>query len=247
MALEQRPAGRRLLRTDAAKTLDPTEKGAVSYFLGMALCKLFSARLLKAPWLLHLDVFRPELDVHLTGRSRPDLVGQTNDNKWVAFESKGRLSAPNSEAKTKAKDQATRVVAINGKTPSYHVGGIAFFRNDVLRFFWRDPEPNYKSKVIRCTVEDTDWRFYYEPVYDFIQSREELDRINPNRPFEAVDRELDVTLGIHPAIIRQLREQNWGEAKRVAMVHSQEFHSEGFQVDGIRVVAGETWKRPFEE
>ncbi len=79
MALEQSgPVAYRLRKTEAARTLDPSEKGAVNYFLGMTLCKLFSAKLLNAPWLMHLDVFRPGLDVVLKGRSRPDLVGQTN-------------------------------------------------------------------------------------------------------------------------------------------------------------------------
>ncbi|HAF16524.1 MAG TPA: hypothetical protein DCK93_13675 [Blastocatellia bacterium] len=247
MALQQRPAGRRLRRTEAAKTLDPSEKGAVSYFLGMAICKLFSARLLDAPWLLHLDVFRPELDIHLTGRSRPDLVGQTSGGKWVAFESKGRLSMPNNEAKNKAKTQAQRVVSIDGKSPSYHIGGIAFFRNDVLRFFWRDPEPPKGLKDIKCAVEDADWRYYYEPVFDLVQSRERPDQNSSGIAFLAGDRELDVKLAIHPAIFSLLMEGNWGEAKRVAIAHREEFHSEGYQLDGIRVVAGETWRRPFVE
>ena len=38
MALEEQGWGGRLRRTDAARTLDPTEKGAVNYFLGLALC-----------------------------------------------------------------------------------------------------------------------------------------------------------------------------------------------------------------
>jgi len=60
MALEQAgPNAYRLRRTSAAKTLDPTEKGAVSYFLGMTLCKLFASKLLNTPWLIHLDAFRP--------------------------------------------------------------------------------------------------------------------------------------------------------------------------------------------
>ena len=42
MALEQRPAGSRLRRTSAFKALDPTEKGAVNYFVGMTFCKLFA-------------------------------------------------------------------------------------------------------------------------------------------------------------------------------------------------------------
>ncbi len=82
MALEQSgPSARRLRRTDAAKTLDPSEKGAINYFLGVTVCKLFCERLLQTPWLLHLDVFRPQLDPDLRGRSRPDLVGQTNNGE----------------------------------------------------------------------------------------------------------------------------------------------------------------------
>lgn len=47
----------------------------MNYFLGMTFCKLFAAKLLNTPWLLHLDVFRPTLNPVLSGRSRPDLVG----------------------------------------------------------------------------------------------------------------------------------------------------------------------------
>ena len=100
MTLEQSgPTGTRLRRTAAARTLDPSEKGAVNYFLGLAICKLFANNLLNAPWLLHLDVFRPMLNPVLTGRSRPDLVGQMLDGRWVALECKGRVSTPNVRAK----------------------------------------------------------------------------------------------------------------------------------------------------
>jgi hypothetical protein len=88
MALEQSgPHGYRLRRTSTVKTLDPTEKGAVSYFIGMTFCKVFATRLLNTPWLLHLDVFRPQLNPVLTARSRPDLVGlEQGKTKWHAFE-----------------------------------------------------------------------------------------------------------------------------------------------------------------
>jgi hypothetical protein len=67
MALEQSgPTATRLRRTAAARTLDPSEKGAINYFLGLAICKLFAAKLLNVPWLLHLDVFRPMLNPILT-------------------------------------------------------------------------------------------------------------------------------------------------------------------------------------
>src|SRR5438105_5261988 len=100
MALEQRGIrASRLRRTAAARTLDPSEKGAVNYFLGLAVCKLFADRLLDAPWLLHFDVFRPLLNPALIGRSRPDLVGQTINGRWVVLECKGYASPPNADIK----------------------------------------------------------------------------------------------------------------------------------------------------
>jgi hypothetical protein len=113
MAIEQNWSGY-LRRTDAFVALDPTEKGMVSYFLGM-ICKVFASRLLLTPWLLHLDVFRPVLNPVTLGRSRPDLVGEDISGNWHAFESKGRSSVPSSADKAKAKAQAQRLVSVNGR------------------------------------------------------------------------------------------------------------------------------------
>ena len=107
MALEERRFSGRLHRTEAFRALDPTEKGAVNYFLGMTVCKFFAYKLLNTTWLLHLDVFRNQLDPSVTeGRSRPDLVGLDQAGAWNAFECKGRSSTPNAEERRKAKEQA---------------------------------------------------------------------------------------------------------------------------------------------
>jgi len=161
MALEQRQGGR-LRRTAAARTLDPTEKGAVNYFLGLTMCKLFAAELLDAPWMLHLDVFRPALDVQLASRSRPDLVGQTQRREWVALECKGRISPPDAAVKKRAKQQATRVVSVSGTAPTFHIGGITFFKDDVLQFYWQDPDPEPEIRnPIRVQATPEIWRHYY--------------------------------------------------------------------------------------
>jgi len=88
MALEQYgPNATRLRRTTAYKSLDPTEKGAISYFLGMTFCKVFSSRLLATPWLLHLDIFKSTIPTSVLDRSRPDLFGQqTGSGDWLSFE-----------------------------------------------------------------------------------------------------------------------------------------------------------------
>lgn len=137
----------------------------VSYFLGLALCKRFAERLLNTPWLLHLDVFRPMLNPVLVGRSRPDLVGETTGGGWVALESRGRVSPPYANAKDKAKDQARRLVSVNGVMPDYQIGGVTYFRKDVLQFYWRDPEPDPNVRnPIKVTVEPDLWRNYYAPT-----------------------------------------------------------------------------------
>ena len=250
MALEQsRPTARRLRRTDAARTLDPSEKGAINYFLGMTLCKLFSARLLHALWVLHLDVFRPQLDLVLTERSRPDLVGQTDSNDWVTVESKGRISPPNRDAKDKAKQQAQRVISVNGTAPSFHIGGITYFRNEVLQFFWRDPERNsrQRKKPIDIGLEDSTWRYYYLPIFELVRSRPEDFRKMLREPVLILVKEVDIEVGIYPPILRLLAEEKWGDAKRICYEKKKELTEGGFQADGIRVVAGRTWLFPFKE
>jgi hypothetical protein len=238
MALEQRWASPRLRRTAAARTLDPTEKGAVNYFLGVTICKLFAAELLDAPWMLHLDVFRPALDVQLASRSRPDLVGQTQRGKWVALECKGRISPPDSAVKRRAKQQATRVVSVSGTQPAFHIGGVAFFKNDVLQFYWEDPEPEPEIKnPIRVQPTAEMWSHYYRPALELIQSSHTyFAQMREERVLIPVE-EADIRIGIHPVVLGLLATGRWEEAREAA----QGRPAPPYHVDGIAVEAGPTW------
>jgi hypothetical protein len=237
MAVEQ-DSNNSLRRTDAYSALDPTEKGMVSYFLGMTLCKLFSARLLLAPWLLHLDVFRHHLNPVVLGRSRPDLVGQDADGNWLAFESKGRSSAPSSEDKGKAKSQALRLVSIGGVKCTLNVGSFAYFQNEVLEFYWRDPLPD-EQKALELPMPEQEWRFYYEPAF---RLTEDL-----GIPTLAAEREMaDVKIEIHPEIRKLLGSSDWQKAKKIAQGMGKSLVAKGYQPDGLKVTAGESWARRFE-
>jgi hypothetical protein len=250
MALEQRSrAARRLRRTEAFKTLDPSEKGAVSYFLGMTFCKLFSARLLDAPWALHLDVFGSDLNPVLRGRSRPDLIAEINSSGWVALESKGRISTPTGEDKNKAKDQAKRVVSVSGVSPQFHIGAITYFRGDTLQFFWRDPEPGHRqpSNPIKVAVSDDDWRHYYQPVFDLVRSLPDFPTKMTVEPHLVGISGLDIRIGIHMEVLSHLSESQWSKAKHFCQEHRQELRDAGYQDDGIRIVAGSSWFQPFEK
>lgn len=250
MALEQRgPRGSRLRRTDAVKTLDPTEKGAVNYFLGMTMAKLFASRLLNAPWVVHLDVFGSQLGAVLRGRSRPDLIGQVQgSNLWIALEAKGRISAPDSNAKTKAKQQAQRVVSIGGTPPAFCVGAIMYFHNDVLQFLWRDPQPEpYGSSGFEVPYSDEIWGYYYGPVLELVRAYPHyLDQMFHEPVLMPLENQ-DIQIGIDRRVLTALSEHQWGRARHICSENADEFQDAGYCMDGIRVIAGDSWLYPQDE
>jgi hypothetical protein len=250
MALEQHgAAGSRIRRTGAFKSLDPTEKGSVSYFLGMTLCKLFADKLLGTPWLLHLDVFRDQLEPRiLTGRSRPDFVGQeTFGGAWHVFESKGRVRPPG--ANEKAKAQAQRLVSVDGRTCRLHVDATTYFRGNALRFYWRDrrPEEPKKLRSIALEVSQAAWRYYYEPVTDLIRTVEaRLGSTGDGRPIAQIE-EADILVGAHPKILPLLLDRKWQDARLVSIQEARVFQTLGYRPDGLIIKSGQSWRWRFQE
>jgi len=249
MALQQSgPGSRRLRRTDAAKSLDPTEKGAVNYFLGMAMSKVFALKFLNVPWLLHLDVFRPQLNAVLNGRSRPDLIGERSTGEWIALESKGRVSPPDQTVKDKAKDQALRCRSVNGQQTALHIGAITFFKDDSLRFYWEDPEQgrDEPDNGFKLQVSDEDWRFHYLPVLDLlwhggatVVQADNMDEVRLEN--------LDVTVGLSREVFDFLKGENWDHARTWCREHHSFLTEHEFFPDGIRVIAGDSWLKKFDE
>lgn len=248
MALEQRsPTTRYLSRTDAARTLDPSEKAAVSYFLGMTFCKLFATKCLNTPWLLHLDVFRPQLDLVLNARSRPDLIGKEHGSgDWYAFESKGRSNPIDSTVKDKAKLQAQRLVSVDQVACSMHIGAITYLRNDELQFYWRDPIPE-KGNPIEIDLPPNSWRYYYQPVSEIIKNRDFDIKYDSENNRSIYIKNHDLVIRIHHLIAENLISNEWEQAQKTAMESVEIFHENGYQPDGLFVQAGDSWHRKYKE
>jgi len=247
MALEQTGLhASRLRRTTAAKTLDPTEKGAVNYFLGMTFCKLFAAKLLNTPWLLHLDVFRPGLNPVLTGRSRPDLVGLAHGTgQWHAFECKGRISPPDATTKTKAKNQAQRLVSVNSTPCTLHVGAITYLRADALHLYWRDPPPD-SGRGIEVPMAGAAWMHYYAPVLEAVRSVDPGALRRDHETLITIDG-ADLKVAIHPVVAKHLADREWEQAQQASRRAEGSMANNGYQLDGIKVLAGESWTERLAE
>jgi hypothetical protein len=61
------------------------------------------------------------------------------------------------------------------------------------------------------------------------------------------DRErADIEVTIHPKILDLLLAEQWLQAREAAKTLQEEFTSGGYQPDGLRVIAGESWSKPGE-
>lgn len=248
MAVAESFGGSRLLRTGACKSLDPSEKGAVNYFLGLTLCKLFADQNLGTPWLLHLDVFRNALNPQLssTERSRPDLVGEMPSGDWLAFEAKGRVSPPDADTKDKAKTQARRVVSVMGRSATKHFAGISYFKDETLRFYVRDPDslPEGHPRAIAVKGDDNElYRTYYQPFTSLALGRQAVPAKTDGEVFVAYSEEIDAELRIHSLLVELASREQWGEIKRACTHNRDEFARAELHADGLQIKAGASWAR----
>jgi hypothetical protein len=143
-------------------SLDASEKNTVSYRLGMGLTKFAAETKLKVPWLLHLDkLFNAgALTLQAGTLERGDLAGQDTNGAWHVLESTGRSSPPSSKLLTKAKNQVSRVLSINGQPPATRSASIVHLYRDPIRTEMVDPEER-QDKEIKIEVAEKE----YFPAY----------------------------------------------------------------------------------
>ena len=260
MAIQQEDGDQRLHPTKAFKALDPTEKGAVSYFLGMVVCKIFADKCLSTPWVLHIDVFGDQWKVRVnTGRSRPDLFGERTGSKdWHVFESKGRSRSISRSDKDKAKRQTGQVMRINGVVPKLRIGAFSYFKQNALHFYWCDPEPNGpdEDSPIDLRLPRNAWGEHYRLATEVMLAAGTLGRYWEEEGLRDVPLAeipaLDVAVGAHPAVRRHLFESQFDAAREAA--HGIQSGAdalalpsdEAYRPDGLVVQSGTSWGEPRE-
>jgi hypothetical protein len=243
-------SGNNLIKSSAYHSLDPSEKSAVSYFLGLSFCKLLSHRLLDVPWILHIDVYRNHFRSmgqafrFGSSRVRPDLIGMDTRRRWVVMESKGRTNSYSPDLLIHAKNQTRNLRQIGGAYPNLRVASVTHFRNNTLTVDWEDPEGvNEENFDLDTSVED--YLFYYYKLLVNILSNNATSELNGFTIYTFPNVEL--TVGLDTTIYNAYRNRSLETIQKqqvVPFAKFQEFPEQDFYAgsDGILVGLGQNWR-----
>ena len=192
--LRQTPS--RFEKSTLYDSLDPTEKGATSYFVGMMAAKLVAARLFDTPWLFHLSRFKKGGGkLALNGNSQPDLIGLNNTRDWIVIEAKGRTNGFSSDALSKAKDQTRKLRKINGQFPALCIGIQAYF-SPSLEIMIDDPE-EFDADAVDIIAEQRDLlQGYYSFAHSVTKGSNDIRTIHGRQfTFHKVE-DIGLTIGL---------------------------------------------------
>jgi hypothetical protein len=247
-----------LLPTERFGKMDPSERRALTYHLGMTMAAAWTRHQLKVPWLLHLDVYRDQLDPTLQpGDSRPDLVGRHADGRWVVLECKGGSTGPTRKAQTKAKRQAQRIIGIGGVPPSLALATFAFFATDkrasrpkpkVVTMWIFDPpsEGRTDNSISLSKLTDNEFfRLYYQPWQFLFEKSFMLDHQGPFVWRHL--RDLDLSIGILTDLKKALDGSEFAIAPRIVQEAEEQFNLASeypdWIGDGIVLKPGGLWSK----
>ena len=176
-------------KSDAYHALDPSEKAAASYFIGLTLANLMARRLFGVHWLMHLDVYHNTLQPHLLGSGRPDLVGSDALGRWYVMEAKGRSNGLTGDVVAKAKEQTKKVRRVCGRTPRLRVASVAYFSRESLSLRLEDPVGQDVGAVDWDFTENQFLRDYYDPFAALFDQNGRFDarEFNTNAKSERVN------------------------------------------------------------
>ena len=157
----------RIVRSPAFATLDPSEKGIASFYLGMAMAKLYADKVLGIPWLMHISRYEANWAVKYgASAKRPDLFGCNAAGEWAVAEAKGRTRVTSALLK-QMKAQKSSVATINGAAPTYVYGSATRFEAGQLTLRVVDPPPRRNAQEV--PIDPAAWLTdYWTPIVDLV-------------------------------------------------------------------------------
>ncbi len=243
--------GINLFKSSAYEHLDPSEKSAVSYFLGLTFTKLLCAKRLNIPWLLHIDVYREQFSRggqafrFGSSRSRPDLIGLDIRRNWTVIESKGRTNKMERNLLNSAKNQTQNLRQIGGQYPNLRIAIVTHFINGQLTVDWSDPL-DYNEENFNIETNSEEFLFnYYKIIFNVLQTNEksiiELDGFL-SYSFDAINLTIGLDKNIYNAYekkdLAQIQPKYELNSSAFKAISDQEFYA---GIDGILIGLGGNW------
>jgi hypothetical protein len=251
------PGDTAVLQSPAYRGLDPAQKAITSYLLGLAVAKLFAARLLGVAWLSHSDSYRQPLEPEAVPEARPDFIGLQRELGWLVMEVRGRSHWLDRRVLRKAKRRAQGVTDVGGRKPGLYVGLCSYFsgKDRTLKVYLEDPAGE-ESPVINRNLELSP-RSYLASYYRLLLSLLSSDYGPPAAAVTYGNRsylvkhlaEADLQLGLDEQIYRLLQSMDKAVPKAlleaVAEERAPEEGDEEYVAlgrDGIYIRLGDRWR-----
>ncbi|CAM5388299.1 hypothetical protein FALB51S_01988 [Frigidibacter albus] len=201
-------------RSEAFDTLDPSEKGAASYFIGGIATQVVAEWLGYSP-LLHLDTYTKAVysttaitaSFHPGPNGRPDFVGLRHDGRYGIFESKGRAQSSNSQLRQTAKTQTQTINKIDGSDPVGRFACITYLGATQLTVEVIDPvsalegAPDFVPEPGLITS-------HYTLIASLLEeeSQSVIDMDYDGETFQAIEiKELDLFFGVSTSVLKAVR------------------------------------------
>jgi hypothetical protein len=171
-------------------SLDLSDKILKSYQIGMGVSKIVAERVLKIPYLQHVDSLVKQGTVTLTAgtNERGDMVGLDKTGSWHVMEAKGRTNEPSKADKKKAKEQAEKITRISGVSPatkSYCITHITEYLSEILL---NDPDDTPIKKVELEIKPEVFIKAYYDKILGGFYEQKE------NVTLTFIDQKIDFAL-----------------------------------------------------
>jgi hypothetical protein len=236
--------GSRVHKSTLYESLDSTEKGAASYFIGMAASKLVGMFLLRTPWLVHLQKLNAFLKIGLQGKSRPDLLGLNSQGEWVVFEAKGRTYGFSQHAVDRAKAQTKQIRQVSGQMPALRVATESYF-SPSLSIWVVEPE-GLDEDAIDLNLDQTQFYYTYYSTLTRVSPFSSRHELFNNHRYKFIDHErAGVSIGINQNILDRLGHGEFTQASirdvpsDTNQLIRQDGRSTRYYPDGIAVALDE--------
>lgn len=243
--------GGRIAKSTLYEGKDPTEKGATSYFLGMAVAKLFSEKLLDITWLFHLSMAGPlGVPIRFRGPLEPDLIGLRPTGSWVVVEAKGRTNAFSDGALAKAKQQTMAVTRVAGKRPRLRVAVQTYFDPE-LTVRLDDPEPDDGDEDLEIEVDlQAALRRYYAFAYEATAGSNDIRTLNGRSYVFRTISETGIAVGIDTTVRALIEKKDITLPRELArrlrgLASPDRTNDVSTFRDGLAIALDSRWSKPL--